>query len=463
MQLADRLTLRRALATASCGLLGIAPAIAGADTSDPLQVDGALLHYQEKDRVSVDELSAIVTQTLGDDETVSVTPTVDSITGASPTGASITDKPQSYGADTAAANTLPLKHFWDRRYAVAVSWQQPLDRMTKSVLGAEASVEHDYNSIGAEASVARDYNSKLTTLSAGLSADFDTVVPTGGIVPKGLTPLGLSPSTASATPAALALNNKLGGAAPRVHAFTTASGVVIGGGSSGSSQIGGSDNPYPLQSRGKQVIDGNIGLIQVVNRRTLMQFNYGLGLSSGYLTDPYKIISMVDGTSGETVGYVSEQRPDTRLRQTLYWETVLHLPEDVIHLSYRYFWDDWGIRSHTADLNYHLDLSHGCYLEPQARYYTQTAADFYHTSLVSGAALPAFASADYRLAEMSSFTYGLKIAMPLNAGGELSLRASYMQQIGNSHPADAIGIQRNENLYPGLEAIMVQLGLTLKF
>ena len=46
--------------------------------------------------------------------------------------------------------------------------------------------------------------------------------------------------------------------------------------------------------------------------------------------------------------------------------------------------------------------------------------------------------------------------------GELSARAAYMKQSGDSHPADAIGVQRTQDLYPGLEALMVQLGLTLK-
>jgi len=460
MQLDDR--LRSSLAAASCGLLGMAPAAVNADSTDPLQMDSALLYYTEKDRVNVTELAAIVTQTLGEDETVSVSPTIDAITGASPTGATSTDKTQTFGAnDTAAPNSLPLKHFSDRRYAVAISWQQPLDRLTKSVLGADVSIEHDYNSIGANASVARDFNNKLTTLSAGISGSFDSVQPAGGIVPQGLTPLNSAFTTAAPAPASdfeHLFDDRLTTAIP--HAVTSASGVVIGGGSTGTSEV--LNSSKARQSRDKQVIDGIIGLTQVFNRRTLMQFNYGLGLSNGYLTDPYKIISMVDGSSGETVDYITELRPDTRLRQALYWKTVLHLPEDVIHLSYRYFRDDWGIRSHTVDLHYRFELGSGFYLEPQARYYSQTAADFYHHSLMDGAPLPNYASADYRLAAMSSYTYGLKFAVPLGKAGEFNARATYMQQTGDSHPADAIGVQRSQDLYPGLEAMTLQLGLSLK-
>ena len=461
MQLDERSSLRSALAAASCGLLGIAPALASADTPDNLQVDSALLYYAEKNRVRVTEFSGIFTQSLGGDETISLSPTIDSITGASPTGATSTDKTQTFGAnDTTPANTLPVKHFIDHRFAASLSWQRPIDRLTKTVLGAEGSAEHDYTSLGLNASITRDFDNRLTTLGAGVSADFDTVLPAGGIVPQGLAPLGISTSTVTAlsTPADPVFKQVNNGVV--AHSVTSASGTIIGGGSAGSSGL---DSIYiPHQSRGKEVIDGNISLTRVINRRTLMQFNYGLGISTGYLTDPYKIISMIDGTSGETVGYITEQRPQSRLRQTLYWETVVHLPQDVIHLSYRYFWDDWGIRSHTVDVHYDFELGHGFYIEPQARYYTQTAADFYHYSLINGASPPDYASADYRLAQMTSYTYGVKLAMPLGQDGELSARASYMKQTGVSHPADAIGVQTTQDLYPGLRAMIFQIGVSFK-
>jgi hypothetical protein len=194
-----------------------------------------------------------------------------------------------------------------------------------------------------------------------------------------------------------------------------------------------------------------------------MQLNYSLGVSSGYLTDPYKIISMINGTTGKTVDYRTELRPDSRLRQSVYWKAVYHLNEDVIHFSYRYFWDDWGIRSNTVDLHYHFVLGDDFYVEPQFRYYTQSAADFYHHSLVDGASIPRYASADYRLAEMKSTSYGLKLAMAIGKDSEVSARVTYMKQTGNSHPADAIGVQRILDLYPGLDAVIAQLGYSFTF
>ena len=476
MQLEGSSCVRAALAAASCGLLGIASpsAMAGA-ADDATQVDTALLYYAEHDgRVKVNEATARLEQPLGDGETVTVTPTVDVITGASPTGATMSDKPQTFtSTDTTPANTLPLKSFSDRRYAITVEWEQPLDRLTRSVLGASASTEKDYNSLGASATLMRDFNNKLTTLSAGISGSLDSVEPAGGIVPQGLTPLSSAYAVASAAPAGSsdseyetsiedALTTPAAASTALVHAVTTASGAVISTGSGGTSTsiVNGS---IARQTKKKESVDGMIGVTQVVNRRTLMQLNYSLGVSSGYLTDPYKIISMINGTTGETVDYRTELRPDSRLRQSIYWKAVYHLNEDVIHFSYRYFWDDWGIRSNTVDLHYHFVLGDDFYVEPQFRYYTQSAADFYHHSLVDGASLPRYASADYRLAEMRSTSYGLKLAMAIGKDSEVSARVTYMKQTGNSHPADAIGVQRTLDLYPGLEAVIAQLGYIFTF
>ena len=132
MQLEDRLRLRTALTAASCGLLGITSPLAIAAGSDGTQVDSALLYYAEQGRVKVDEATARAEQPLGDDESITVTPTVDVISGASPTGATMSDQPQTFSSvDTTPANTLPLKYFSDRRYAVSLDWALPIDRLTK--------------------------------------------------------------------------------------------------------------------------------------------------------------------------------------------------------------------------------------------------------------------------------------------------------------------------------------------
>jgi hypothetical protein len=443
--------IRAALTAASCALLGVAPGGAYA-ASDPMGMESALLFYNEADnRVSVAEAVASIIKPLGDQETLTFTPEVDIISGASPTGATPTNTSQTIGSVTTPAGELPLQKFNDQRFAIGLTYAHPLDRLRRSETGLSYSSERDYSSLGFSYSRMHDFNNKLTTLTLGVSGSADSVTPSTGIFATGLTSArSVAAATRAADPAAVV--------AP--HVYTRASGITVGG-TSGSSSEGGGYSSRP--SKSKKVVDGLIGVTQVVNRRLLVQLNYALGDSSGYLTDPYKIISSVDGTTGETVGYLYEKRPDSRLRQSVYAKAVLHLPTDVIHASYRHYWDDWGIVSDTFDLQYRFQFEGGAYLQPEVRYYTQTAADFFYYALVDGAVLPTYASADYRLAQMNSTTYGLKLSIPLHDGGEFDVRASYMQQTGNSNPADAIGVQRSLNLYPGLDAYILQLGYSINF
>jgi len=418
-------------------------------------MESALLFYNEADnRVSVAEAVASIIKPLGDQETLTFTPEVDIISGASPTGATPTNTLQTIGSVTTPAGELPLKKFNDQRFAIGLTYAHPLDRLRRSETGITYSSERDYSSLGFSYSRMHDFNNKLTTLTLGVSGSADSVTPSTGVFAAGLTAArSVAPATKTAAPAAVV--------AP--HVYTRASGISVGGtsGASGSSSGGGGYSSRP--SKSKKVVDALIGITQVVNRHLLVQLNYALDDSSGYLTDPYKIISSIDGTTGETVGYLYEKRPDSRLRQSLYAKAVLHLPTDVIHASYRHYWDDWGIVSDTFDLQYRIQLDGGAYVQPEVRYYTQTAADFFYYALVDGAVLPTYASADYRLAQMNSTTYGLKLAIPLADSGEFDVRASYMQQTGNGYPTDAIGVQRTQNLYPGLDAYILQIGYSINF
>jgi Protein of unknown function (DUF3570) len=429
MQLTPNAPIRRALAVATCTLLGTAPHPARADSGD-WRSDAAVLYYTEQDRVRVIEPAIFLRKQYADDSALNVRLVYDSMTGASPNGATATNKAQTFtgasgnGSYTTPAGKTPLRDFHDQRIAVAAEWEKPSSRMSRGIYGLNASVESDYSSIGASSTFLRDFNDKLTTLTAGLSVNLDEVSPKGG------TPTGLQ-LLSTVTPSSGHGENE-----------------GEGGGGNGKSKTG---------------VDAIIGVTQVLSRRALTQLNYSIGYASGYLTDPYKVVSVIDGTSGETLDYRYEKRPGNRLRQSVYWKTVYHFEHDVVHLSYRYFWDDWGIKANTFDLHYRLELGRGVYLQPHGRYSRQTAADFYHHSLVGTDPVPNYASADYRLGDLTTTTYGLKLGIPVGRDSELSARVESITQSGNSHPADAIGIERNFDLFPTVKTHVYQITYTARF
>jgi len=433
MQLKKQKNVRTVLALATCTLLASPSHAAIAEDWD---FDSAFLVYSEKDRVNIIEPVISGKKVIDEEQSIRLRLVADSMTGASPNGAVASSKPQTFTSPsgkenyTTEPNQMPLQNFRDNRFAASLEWETALSRTLRGFLGSNVSAENDYMSLGLSASVNWDLNQKLTSLSTGFALNADQVKPLNGI-PEGLALMSTSRSEDNLRDDDDEDNDD------------------------------DDEEEEGRPGKSKMLSDVILGLTQVINRRTLMQVNYGIGQTNGYLTDPYKILSVVNGSSGETVAYRYEHRPDTRNHQFLYWKTIYHLPQDVVHLSYRYYWDDWGILSHTVDLKYRFDIGSKIYLQPNIRYYQQSAADFYRHSLVQDNT-PDFASADYRLAAMYSYTFGLKYAQKIKSNQELSFRVEYLKQNGESHPANAIGVQRDQNLYPGLEALFFQIGFSIE-
>jgi hypothetical protein len=114
------------------------------------------------------------------------------------------------------------------------------------------------------------------------------------------------------------------------------------------------------------------------------------------------------GVLGPTGVYLYESRPDSRTKQSLYAEMKHAFGKPVLHASYRFITDDWGIDSHTGELRLRWPMGTASNIEPQLRYYMQNEADFYRASLAAGRPLPKYASADFRLDDFDAVTVGFK-------------------------------------------------------
>jgi len=402
--------IRSALSIATSTMLASVAPVVHAASDSTWEVDSAILFYSETDRITAVEPVVKVRKEIGEDEYVGFRIVADSLSGSSANGAIATNSAQTFTSPsgssyTAATGETPLDpSFHDTRIALNGEWETPLSKAIKGIFSINASSEYDYESYGVAANISWDFNNRNTTLVTGLAYNSDTVKPVGGA------PTGLNTMSATKTTQGSNLN--------------------------------------------KTVTDILFGVTQVVSRNTLMQFNYSHGEDDGYLTDPYKILSVLDNNGNLISGagqYLYEKRPTTRSRNAVYWKTVHKFSEDVLHLSYRYYWDDWGLNSNTIDARYRYELGSGHYLQPHVRYYQQNQADFYHYNLVDGST-PQYASADYRLGDMTTTTFGIKYGIVLDKGQEFTARVESMKQsMGGS------------NQGPDVDAIILQLGYSLKF
>jgi hypothetical protein len=105
---------------------------------------------------------------------------------------------------------------------------------------------------------------------------------------------------------------------------------------------------------------------------------------------------------------------------------------DILKLSYRYMFDNWGVRSHTVELGYRAYFSDSrSYLEPHLRLYRQNAADFYHPALdASTISATQYASADQRLGAFTAYTAGLEYGAPISQHYAWNIRFEYYRQLG---------------------------------
>jgi len=405
------------LSVATCSLL-CTPVLADEGEWD---IDAAVLYYSEDDgRVEAIEPVISAKKDLGDEESVSMKLVIDSLTGSSPNGAVPSTQVQTFikpsGDSTyqVAPNETPLDpSFKDTRVAYSMNWEKPYDRNNRRNYGFNISKEYDFTSISANALWQHDTNQKNTTYSYGFNIEFDDIEPVGD-VPDPLTSMY--------------------------------------------------DQEKGDSSDTRNIIDLLFGVTQVIDRTSLFQVNLTLSEADGYMTDPYKIVSLVDGVSGEPVDQLYENRPDSRSRQGLYGKYRKTLGNtDIFTASYRYMTDDWGIDSNTFDFTYRFKFSNGYYLQPRLRYYDQTAADFYTYFLVDGDPLPNDVSADYRLGEMEATTVGIKFGREVDRQHSWSVRLEQYEQTGESSPSEAVGQLRNQDLYPDVTATIVQLSYAFIF
>jgi hypothetical protein len=419
---------RRQLVAASCALLGAAArsdeaAMAPADSGllQDWSVDSALAYYHEDGRIQAIEPVVSVAKVFADGQTLNFNATFDSLSGSSPNGALTSRTAQTFASPsgkpshryTVAAGELPVdSNYQDDRVAAGGNWTAPLTRVDQLSVGGKLSAEDDFISATVNASIAHDFNDKNTTLSFGIDDEYDTLRPIGG---------------APAPGSDYALSEKTG------HKEKNGAGALL-------------------------------GITQVIARNWLSEFNVSVDRFKGYLNDPYKITSIID-SAGNTTGYEYESRPDQRTRKSAYWENrIAWNPRLSTALSLRHMSDDWGVRSDTAQLHLRWSLSdRERYVEPTVRWYRQTAADFY-TPFILNTAAPSLAheSSDSRLGAFHALTYGVKYAQKLpglgsRAESEFSVRAEYYQQTFNERMAAPAALQ-GLDLYPGLKAILVQVG-----
>ena len=404
-------------------------------------VDSAILYYKEDGgRVTAIEPMISVTHVAKNGNVLSAKLTYDSLSGASPNGATPWSAPQTFvvpigeadeatGASgvvvrnpvtgryerryTVAANTLPTDDaFRDSRGAVDLGFSTAIAENTRINIGANGSKEKDFTSIAGRVGLTRELNNKATTLSLGLNFEHDKIDPFHN-VPTGLTQMsGVEPAQ---------------------------------------------------RGESRNVLSVVAGVTQILKPNWLVQLNYSFGSGKGYQSDPYRFVSVLNPVTGAPLQYLYEARPDSRTRHAVYAATKIAFGSFVTDLSARYYHDSWGIDSITLEGSEHIPIGRKFYVEPNVRYYRQTKADFFAYYLPSGTALPSFASSDSRLDSFSALSFGGTAGFKLTPKIELYANAEmYNASKSGSFGTLPTGFS-TQKLFAGADSVSGLVGLKFEF
>jgi len=181
-----------------------------------------------------------------------------------------------------------------------------------------------------------------------------------------------------------------------------------------------------VDNKSRNTYSLSVSFSQILSKKSQISLFFDLVKQDGWLANPMQRVYFSDrdnyyiGNASSISNYTSptntdvfqladdiERLPDSRLKIPIGVRFNQYINEVVtLRTYYRYYYDDWGIQSSTAEIELPIKISDTFTLYPSYRYYTQTAADYFapfeqHTSTEE------FYTSDYDLSEFNSNQIGI--------------------------------------------------------
>lgn len=159
------------------------------------------------------------------------------------------------------------------------------------------------------------------------------------------------------------------------------------------------DDSYGTASR--NTFAGSVSYAQIINQNFQVMFLADIITQNGYLGLPFHRVYFDDSSVH------IEKLPDTRLKIPVAVRASYFLADNfILRGYYRFYTDDWGLKSHTADLEVPVKLSTVFSLSPFYRYYTQTGVKYFK-GFEEHTAANEFYTSNYDLSRFNSSFFGM--------------------------------------------------------
>ncbi|MBK8515428.1 MAG: DUF3570 domain-containing protein [Saprospiraceae bacterium] len=153
----------------------------------------------------------------------------------------------------------------------------------------------------------------------------------------------------------------------------------------------------------RNTYDMSLTLSQVISKRLQIALTADVDYQSGLLSTPFHRVYLEGGS------LVREVLPYKRFKIPVSLRANYFLGERfIIRSFYRYYKDDWGMNSHTVNVELPVKINPFFSVSPFYRYYKQNAIDYFAPYLENKASAP-FVTSDYDLSGFTSRFYGVGI------------------------------------------------------
>lgn len=271
----------------------------------------------------------------------------------------------------------------DTRIYPSLNWTMENEQKGKTIsAGISSSAEYDYLSFGANAGFSKKTKDKSGELSARVQAYIDQV---SLIAPEELRNTG----------------------AARDHGTAN-----------------------------RTTIAGSLSWSQVINKNLQLMFLADVIHQQGFLSLPFYRVYFEDGSVHQ------EKLPDRRFKLPIGFRANYFMGDNIIiRTYYRYYKDNWGVSSHTVNLEVPVKITAFFSISPFYRFYNQTAVKYFapyreHT------AQNEFYTSNYDLSKFSSnfLGAGIRLSPPK---GVLGIQRFNMVELRYGHYSKNIAMNAN--------------------
>ncbi|WP_295229866.1 DUF3570 domain-containing protein [uncultured Chryseobacterium sp.] len=185
---------------------------------------------------------------------------------------------------------------------------------------------------------------------------------------------------------------------------------------------------------GRNTFAVSVSYSQIINHNLQVEILADGVRQTGFLSLPFHRVYFTDGSVHQ------EALPDTRFKLPLGLRANYFLGDNIIlRTYYRYYTDDWGLKSNTVSIETPVKISPFVSVSPFYRYYSQTAAKYF-APYQQHTAFDDFYTSNYDLSKFDSHFYGAGIRIsPKN--GLFGIERLNMLEVRYGHYTKSVGMK----------------------